>query len=143
MRVKELAKALCVSAETVRFYTRNGYVSPTKSPANGYKEYSPKDQSRMRFILSARALGFTVADIGEILAVADKKRTPCPVVRVLIERRLLETEAQFCETKKLRDRMRSAVSEWNGLPDIEPKDDMVCYLIEAFTTNKSQGVTDE
>ena len=132
MRVRELAKVLSVSAETIRFYTRKGYLSPAKSPSNGYKEYNPKDQSRMRFILSARALGFTVADIGEILTVADKKHTPCPIVRLLIEQRLLETEAQFMETKKLRDRMRNAVREWNGLPDTEPTGDMICHLIDAF-----------
>ena len=143
MRVKELAKELCVSAETVRFYTRKGYLSPTKSPGNGYKEYGARDQARMRFILSARALGFTVADIGEILAVADKKSTPCPVVRLLIEQRLLETEAQFSETKKLRDRMHHAVREWNGLPDAEPTGHMICHLIEIFSPNNTRGLNDE
>tara|TARA_B100000745_G_scaffold271357_1_gene198685 strand:- start:607 stop:1035 length:429 start_codon:yes stop_codon:yes gene_type:complete len=142
MRVKDLAKMLNVSAETVRFYTRKGYLSPTKSPANGYKEYGPKDQARMRFILSARALGFTVNDIGEIMAVADKKATPCPVVRVLIEQRLMETEAQFRATEELRDRMRIAVREWRGLPNEEPTGHMICHLIENFT-NTSGGERNE
>lgn len=138
MRVKDLAKMLKVSAETVRFYTRKGYLSPTKSPANGYKEYDPKDQVRMRFILSARALGFTVNDIGEILAVADKKNAPCPVVRLLIEQRLVETEAQFQETKRLRDRMRVAVNEWRSLPDKAPTGHMLCHLIEEFTIKEDE-----
>lgn len=138
MRVKELAKTLSVSAETVRFYTRNGYLSPAKSPLNGYKEYSANDLSRMSFILSARALGFTVADIGDILAVADKKKTPCPVVRLLIEKRLIETEAQFMETKKLRDRMRGAVRQWSDMPDADPGADMICHLIQAFTKAKTE-----
>ncbi len=132
MRVKELAKELGVSAETIRFYTRKGYLSPTKSPGNGYKEYDLKDQTRMRFVLGARSLGFSVADIGEILTVADEKNAPCPVVRLLIEKRLMETEAQFMETKKLRDRMRSAVREWSGLPDSEPTGYGICHLIETF-----------
>lgn len=143
MRVKELAKSLCVSAETIRFYTRMGYLSPAKSPGNGYRKYSPNDQSRMRFILGARALGFTVADIGEILAVADQKNAPCPVVRLLIEQRLIEAEARFMETKKLRDRMRHAVREWRDLPDAEPTGDMICHLIEAFTTSEPRGLNNE
>ncbi len=132
MRVNELARKLSVSPETIRFYTRKGFLSPEKNPTNGYKEYSPKEQARMRFILSARALGFTVNDIGEILAVADKKNAPCPVVRLLIEQRLVETEAQFQETKRLRDRMRTAVSEWRNLPDKAPTGHMLCHLIEEF-----------
>ena len=119
MRVKELADDLSVSAETVRFYTRQGFLSPTKNPINGYKEYGAKDQNRLRFILSARALGFTVKDITEILSVAEQKRTPCPVVRVMIEKRLLETEAQYQETVKLRQRMRDAVKTWSGLPECD------------------------
>ena len=143
MRVKDLAKMLKVSAETVRFYTRKGYLSPTKSPANGYKEYGPNDQARMRFILSARALGFTVNDIGEILAVADKQNAPCPVVRMLIEQRLMETEAQFKATEELRNRMRTAVREWSGLPDEEPTGHMICHLIENFTKNTTGGERNE
>ena len=85
MRVKDLANVLSVSAETVRFYTRKGFLFPSRNSSNGYKEYEEKDLKRMRFILSARALGFSVNDIGEILAVADSKMTPCPPVRALIE----------------------------------------------------------
>lgn len=142
MRVKELANYLSVSAETVRFYTRQGFLSPTKNPVNGYKEYGVKDQSRLRFILSARALGFTVKDIAEILSVAEQKRTPCPMVRMMIEKRLLETEAQYQETVKLRQRMRDAVKTWSGLPDAEPTGDMICHLIESFS-HSQEGVHHE
>ncbi|MFL0799449.1 MAG: MerR family DNA-binding protein [Agarilytica sp.] len=138
MRVNELAKTLSVSPETIRFYTRKGYLSPVKSPTNGYKEYGPNEQARMGFILSARALGFTVNDIGEILAVADAKNAPCPVVRLLIEQRLAETEAQFQETKRLRDRMRVAVDEWRSLPDKAPTGHMLCHLIEEFMIKEDE-----
>lgn len=143
MKVKELAKKLGVTAETVRFYTRKGYLAPIKSQSNGYKLYGAQDLSRMQFILSARSLGFTVKDIGEILAVSDKKNAPCPMVRQLIEQRLLETEAQFIETKKLRDRMRSAVREWNSQSKTQPTGHEICHLIEAFTLNHPDGDNNE
>lgn len=116
MRVKDLADALSVSAETVRFYTRNGLLSPSKNPQNGYKEYSQNDLTRMNFILSARTLGFTVKDITEILAVADSKDSPCPLVRELIEKRLSETEKQYRETCNLRARMHAGVKRWTACP---------------------------
>lgn len=133
MRVNELAKLLDVTSDTVRFYTRISVLKPKKRKDNGYREYSEKDISRLRFVLSARQLGFTVGDIQEILAQADKKKSPCPTAKRLIEQRLHETEELFLSTVKLRKRMVVAVKDWSGKPDKAPTGHMICHLIEEFT----------
>ena len=132
MKVLELAKQLGVTAETVRFYTRIGVLRPTKDSANGYRIYSDKDLRRLRFVLNARQLGFSVDDIKEILAHADRQRSPCHTVRRLIERRLHETEQRFSETQRLRNRMQEAVTQWSRKPDKAPTGHMICHLIEEF-----------
>jgi DNA-binding transcriptional MerR regulator len=76
MRVNQLANETGVSVDTVRYYTRIGFLKPTKNPSNGYKEYCAKEKRRMRFILSARQLGFSVSDIAEILDTADQGESP-------------------------------------------------------------------
>ena len=91
MRVKQIADALDISVDTVRYYTRIGLVVPNKSH-NGYKYYRPADVTRLRFILSARSLGFSVNDIKEILVTSSQTNAPCATVRGLIEKRLKETE---------------------------------------------------
>lgn len=133
MKVLELAKRLGVTAETVRFYTRIGVLNPIKNQSNGYREYSDKDYRRLRFVLSARQLGFSVEDIKEILAHSDKKKSPCPTVRRLIDQRLYEIDQRFRETLQLRERMQRAMSEWNQKPDKAPTGNMICHLIEEFT----------
>lgn len=132
MRVNQLAKELGVSADTVRYYSRIGFLAPTKNPANGYKEYGKEDIQRLRFILSARQLGFSVEDIGQILAETSKGRTGCPMARRLIKERLNEMEKRFFETERLYKRMLAAVEEWDLKPDKEPTGQMVCHLIEGF-----------
>ena len=132
MRVSELAEYLNVTADTVRYYTRVGFLSPEKNSENGYKEYGTKDQQRLRFILSARQLGFSVNDIGQILSEADTGQSVCPLVRKLIEKRLEETEKQFQETLALRARMQSAMNEWQDKPNQLPTGHMICHLIEGF-----------
>ena len=132
MKVNQLAQKLGINGDTVRYYTRLGYVNPARNRENGYKEYSEKDEKRLRFILSARQLGFTVADIGQIIGEADKGNTPCPMVRRLIDQRLHETEQQFAETVALRNCMQKAVREWQHMPDKKPTGDTVCHLIENF-----------
>ncbi len=133
MKVSQLANTLKVAPDTVRFYTRIGFIKPEKDESNGYKQYGKKDLKRLRFILSARHLGFTVKDIKKILNESDQGKSSCPLVRKLIEKRLEETEQQFRETLALRDRMKQAVSEWKEKPNYEPSSEKICHLIEEFT----------
>lgn len=133
MRVIELAKELGVTGDTVRFYTRIGFLKPEKNPANGYKVYSSGDRRLLQFILSARQLGFSVDDIGMILDTADQGRSPCPLARQLIQRRLQENEKSFQDSARLRRRMLAAIKEWNKKPDRAPTGNMICHLIEDFS----------
>lgn len=132
MRVLDLAKRLGVTADTVRFYTRNGFLNPEKDSHNGYRDYTESDYRRLRFILSARQLGFSVDDIKQLLQEADAGKTPCPLARKLIELRIDEIERRFADTAQLLERMRSAVQEWRRQPDLEPSGKMICHLIENF-----------
>ena len=132
MKVQQLAKRLGVTADTVRFYTRNGFLKPGKNTDNGYRQYSETDYRRLRFILSARQLGFSVDDIGQLLGEADVGKTPCPLARQLIEQRLEELERRFNDTALLLKRMRAAVEEWREQPNRNPTGQTICHLIESF-----------
>ena len=133
MKVNELAKSLAVTPDTVRFYTRNGFLSPNRNPLNGYKIYSKQDQQRLSFIISARQLGFSVDEIAHILTEADKGHSACSLVREIIEQKLIETEQQFQQTLALRNRLKMAIEDWQDKPDKEPTGEMICHLIEGFS----------
>lgn len=130
MHVSELADCLTVSADTVRYYTRIGFLSPRQNPSNHYKEYGAQEKERLNFILSARQLGFSVSDIRQLLEQADTGKTACPMARRLIERRLQQTEERFQETILLREKMKLAIRDWASKPDKDPSDHMICHLIE-------------
>lgn len=132
MQVHEVARDLGVTPDTVRYYTRAGLLEPAKNPLNRYKEYGKRDRRRLRFILSARHLGFSISDIGQILEHADKGESPCQLVRQLIEDRLGEVNKRFDDMAMLKKRMEVAVKTWSTEPDYAPTGDMICYLIESF-----------
>jgi DNA-binding transcriptional MerR regulator len=131
MKVTELAKSLDTTSDTVRYYTRLKLLKPVKS-VNGYKFYSEKEVLRLKFILSARKLGFSVEDIKQILTEAKEGNSACPLVRSLIKERLEETEKQFQAMLTLRLKMTRAVSQWEKMDDKAPTSQMVCHLIESF-----------
>lgn len=132
MKVSQLAQEFGLTADAVRFYAKEGLLKPKKIKTNGYYDYDDKERRRLRFIVSARQLGFTLADIKEILAVADTGKTPCPLVRRLIDLGPHETQKRFENTTELRQRMQAAVNEWNRKPDKAPTGTMVCHPIEEF-----------
>lgn len=88
MKVSQLAKVLNTTPDTVRYYSRIGLIMPIKNTENGYKSYNQQAQQRLKFILSARQLDFSVEEIKEILLVADNGSTACPLVREIVEHRL-------------------------------------------------------
>lgn len=145
MRVTELANALSTTPDTVRYYTRIGLIVPTKSPENGYKYYNQTVQKRLKFILNARQLDFSVDEIRDILTESDKGHTACPMVREIIEHRLAETEKVFQSALLLRNKLKNAISDWQNKPDKAPTGHMICHLIEGVNLegNDNKGSHDE
>ncbi|MGQ4878355.1 MerR family transcriptional regulator [Billgrantia sp. LNSP4103-1] len=132
MKVSELARRAEVTAETVRHYTREGLLHPKRDPDNGYQLFGQADLERLRFIQRARTLGFSVAEIGDILAHADQGDSPCPMVRDLLASRLPQIRARIRELEALASRMEQALETWAEMPDGTPDGHSLCRLIESF-----------
>src|SRR6056297_1528921 len=130
MKVKELAEAAAVNPDTVRFYTREGLLRPTRNPDNNYQQYDAEDLRRLRFARKARQLGFSLPEIRQILEQADDHHSPCPMVRDVFEERLAQVEAEIAQLQQLRNRMTSALAAWQDMPDGTPDGHTICRLIE-------------
>jgi DNA-binding transcriptional MerR regulator len=130
MKVKEIATAASVTPDTVRFYTREGLLNPARNPENNYQQFDAEDLQRLRFARKARQLGFSLQEIRQILDQADDHHSPCPMVRDVFEQRLTEVERQIAELQQLRERMTSALSAWQAMPDGTPDGHTICRLIE-------------
>jgi DNA-binding transcriptional MerR regulator len=136
MKVSDLARAAGVSADTVRFYTREGLLHPARDPRNGYQRYAAEDLQRLRFTRKARQLGFSLREVTDILRDADRKRSPCPRVRDLFAQKLAEVERQLAELTALRERMRAATRHWQSMPNGVPNGHTICELIEHWDTEQ-------
>lgn len=126
-----LAKQTDVPIFTVRHYTRIGLLHPTKQNSNGYKIYQPSDAVRLKFIISAKNLGFTLAEITQILEKAEDGESPCPSVRKIIVHHIEENKRKMRELQKLQKKMENALKDWENLNDSMPNGTSVCHLIES------------
>jgi len=130
--VTEIARRFNVSADTIRHYTKLGLLSPDRDGANGYRRYGRKEETRLRFLLSAKRLGFSLKNIREILDMAETGNTPCPLVRQLIDQRLAAVREEMMDAQTLLTRMESASNSWRQLSDRSPSGESICYLIETW-----------
>lgn len=126
-----LAKQNNVPLYTVRHYTRIGLLKPSRNPNNDYKIYQPEDATRLRFIISAKNLGFTLAEISQILGKAEAGKSPCPSVRKIIVSHIHENKRKIKELQNLQKKMERALGEWENLKDSMPNGTSVCGLIES------------
>jgi MerR family mercuric resistance operon transcriptional regulator len=66
--IGRLAEAAGVHVETVRYYERRGLIERPPRPPDGYRRYTEDDLWRLQFIGRGKELGFTLAEIAEVLA---------------------------------------------------------------------------
>lgn len=67
LTVGEISKALGISSETIRYYVREGIISPSQNSENGYWEYSSDDLIRITDVLFYRAMHLSMNQIKNIM----------------------------------------------------------------------------
>jgi len=129
--VSELARMATASPDAVRYYARTGLLTPKRNAMNGYREFCASDVRRLRFIKRAQSLGFSLGEIATIIKTAKQRKSPCPLARDIIKRRIGEAGEELEQLIRLRDRMKKAMAKWRRMSDAVPDGDEICRLIEA------------
>ena len=142
LTVSQLAKQLSISADTVRHYGRSGLINPERDPNNGYKRFGNEDIKRLRFILQAKSLGFSLSDIQTIMDQASHGESPCPQVRTIMEARLKETAEKIKAMQLTYAQMQDAMKRWESQPDCTPTGEHICHLIEGFSNQADDFIED-
>lgn len=132
LTVAELARQSGTTPHAVRYYARRGLLRPQRDPENGYRLFEPRDARWLRFVRQAKELGYTLNEIEEIMRDADGGRSPCPRVREILQRHIVENRQRLEELMALQQRMEQALDEWAERPDGEPDGHSVCHLIESW-----------
>lgn len=141
MTVAQLSRRSGVESHVVRYYSRQGLLTPLRHPDNQYRLYCSAHVARLRFIQQAKALGFSLSEIRRFLQDAEGGRSPCPRVRALIASRIEANRRKIDDLIALQNRMEDALRRWETLPDHAPENDSVCHLIESYGAMRASPAT--
>lgn len=133
MLIRELSNLTGVSAKTIRYYEAINLLPQPKRASNNYRIYSTEDIERLRFIASARSLGFSIEDISKFLLARNRGVAPCDEVLSKLADKLHEIDRQIADILALRNVLTDIHSAGALLPRNDVKgEDCVCYLIKTF-----------
>lgn len=122
-----LAKLAGVNRETLRYYERRGLLaSPDRNTAR-YRIYDTVDLSRVKFIKEAKALGFTLSEIKDLLSIADGDIVSCREVRDIAESKLTYIDGQIRGLRRLRSELNRLVAKCKSEKKIDS-----CPLIDSL-----------
>lgn len=114
MKIGELAQRAGVGIDTVRYYEREGLLPRPARLASGYRRYDPPDVARLRFVRRAKALGFTLVEIRDLLALSGRREDDMGGLKAAATEKLADVEAKLAELTRIRDGLQALVASCPG-----------------------------
>ncbi len=125
MQIGDVAEQSGLPAKTIRYYEDIGLVTP-KRDANGYRAFRDTDMHRLTFVARARALGFTIKQCHNLLALWDDKSRASADVRAVAGEQLARIEAKIADLEAMRDTLSRLMRDCSG--DARPD----CPILETL-----------
>ena len=102
MNIGTVSNESGVPTKTIRYYESIGLIPKATRAENGYRHYDRNDIETLRFIQRSRRLGFSVKDVGNLLALWRDKERVSADVKALALKHIAEIEKKIAELDSLR-----------------------------------------
>jgi len=135
LTIGKIAKQVGISCDAIRMYERQKLIEEPERAANGYRVYSESVITRLQFIQQAKSMGFSLKEIGELLAIKHMAANTCDQVRTEAQVKLQDIEDKISELQRLKKAIGILIRTCN-----ESHDDNHCPLLDALERgNRKRG----
>ena len=130
MKINQLANLTGVSPTTIRYYEKVGVLPEPHRGTNGYRDYEVADMERLKLVLGARRLEFSLDDVTEIIAMRDRREAPCRKVLDKLSEKADQVAQRIVELQRLEEELRHLYELGQTFPtdDVDGKA-CVCHLV--------------
>lgn len=127
LRIGQVSTRSHLPVKTIRFYEERGLIQAAARTSGGFRLFDPAVLSRLSFIKRAQALGLSLNDIQDILAISDAGKRPCKSVRHKFKEKVVEVENRIHQLKQLKEQLLCLISEADQREEMEAD---ICPIIE-------------
>ena len=137
LTIGAVAQRAQVALDTVRYYERRGLLVPPPRTAAGYRQYPADTVRRVAFIKRAQALGFTLVEIADLLALRSTADGGCDAVEREAQAAIARIDGKLAELHRMRSALAQLAATCHGahLPD-------ECPLLTALDASASVNDAD-
>ena len=132
--IGQLANAVGVNIQTVRYYERLRLLGPSARRPSGYRIYGEDEERRLRFIKNAQALGFALQEIAELLKLSVTSTARCGDVQRRAQAKLTRVEAKVRELQALARPLRILIRDCRAG---QPTDR--CPILQSLEKSEKKG----
>ena len=111
MKIGELAKRTGVSSTTLRYYERRGLIPAHKRTESGYREYRENSIERVETVIAAKALGFSLNEIRQMLQVIDEPDR-CETIALFAKERVTRIRKDIARMKEIEQILSERLDGW-------------------------------
>ena len=121
-----LAKKTGAKAPTIRYYEQAGLIAEPERTAGNQRRYTDRDVERLRFILHARELGFSIEAIKDLIELSNHPDRPCVEANRIAEEQLAAVRARLARLRRLEAELARIATECSAETAAH------CYVLKAL-----------
>ena len=131
LTIGRIARDAGTGVETIRFYERQGLLAKPARTISGYRSYSPEVIRRLRFIRQAKALGFSLSEIKELLALRVTPGRSCSDVRQHAREKIAEIDRKITSLARMKRALEKLAAACSGKGPAS-----ACPILDALETQE-------
>lgn len=131
MKIGEVAKHSGFGIETIRYYEREGLLQPPQRRPSGYRQYDESTVRRLEYIRQAKDLGFTLAEIRELLELSFAAHSSCDHIRQRAEAKIADIEEKIRSLQQMKRSLRKILQRCRAANSIAD-----CPLVHKTTSGQ-------
>lgn len=133
LTIGEVATRAEVHIETIRYYERRGLVPAPPRSESGYRQYALDTVVRVKFIMRAQELGFSLKEIGELLSLRVDPETTSREIKRRAHAKVKDIETKIGDLERMKGALLKLASACRGRgPSSE------CPILEALSLDGTE-----
>ena len=136
LQIGTAAKVTGLSIDAIRFYQKSGLLKPPARSAAGYRLFTDVEIADLQFIAKAQDLGFSLAEIKELVSLRNENGRVCPEVRALIRRKLQNVRQKIAVLQEMESELARGLRACDRALKGRTAAQSACPMIEEIATGR-------